>query len=71
MAQRHWLVRIASMVFVVIWLALFYVLHKILKDRVPEFVIYILAFIWLAIGFFGHRAMEGRIKSWLASLEDE
>ena len=59
------LVHTGSIVFLLICFAVFGVLYKILKDRVPEFVFYILAVIWLAIAFFGNKAIEGRIKSWM------
>jgi uncharacterized membrane protein len=65
MTRRDWLAGAASIAFLVICLAVFGVLYEILKDRVPEFVIYILAFIWLAITFFGNKAIESRIKSWM------
>jgi MFS superfamily sulfate permease-like transporter len=71
MARRHWLVSVASFVSVIICLVVFYVLYKILKDRVPEFVIYIVAFICLAITFFGNQAIERRIKSWLDQRGDD
>ena len=63
MARRDWLAGIASIAFLVVCFAVFGVLYKILKDRVPEFVMYVLAPIWLAIAFFGNKAIEGRIKS--------
>src|SRR5262245_1456131 len=69
MKRSDWLARAASIAFVVICLAVFGVLYKALKDRVPEFVIYVLAFIWLAAGFFGNKAIEGRIKSWMGQPE--
>jgi hypothetical protein len=69
MARRNWLVgtavHTASIFFLVICFAVFGVLYKVLKDLVPEFVIYILAFTWLAIAYFGDKAIKDRIKSWM------
>ena len=59
------LVHTASIVSLVICFAVFGVLYKILRDRVPELVIYSLAVICLAIAFFGSKAIERRIKSWM------
>lgn len=66
MTRTDWLVRAASIASMVIGLAVFALLYKLMKGRVSEFVVYVVAFAWLAIMFVGNKAIEGRIRSWMS-----